>query len=41
MHGTRIREITCKKISCSMRDSDCRWIIVENDKGFQSYAKHF
>ena len=33
--------ITCKKISCHMRDSDCRWLIVENAKMFRSYVKHF
>ena len=33
--------ITCNKISCYMRDSACRWLIVENTKIFQSYAKHF
>ena len=41
-HGTIIQtEITCKKISCSMHDSVCRWIIVENAKIFRCYAKHF
>ena len=24
--------MTCKKISCYMRDSACRWLIVENAK---------
>ena len=29
-HGTIIRRgITCKKILCYMRDSVCRWLIVE------------
>ena len=41
-HGTIIRTgITCKKITCYMRDSACRWLIVENAKIFQSYVKHF
>ena len=32
-HGTIIRtRITCKKILCYMRDSACRWFIVENAK---------
>ena len=27
-HGTIIRTgITCKKIPCYMRDSDCRWFV--------------
>ena len=33
--------ITCKKIPCYMRDSACRWLIVENAKIFRSYVKHF
>ena len=33
--------ITYKKISCYMRDSACRWVIVENAKIYQSYVKHF
>ena len=42
MHGTIIRTgITCKKIFCHMRDSACRWLIVENTKIFKSYVKHF
>ena len=41
-HRTIIRTgITCKKIPCYMRDSACRWFIVENTKIFQSYVKHF
>ena len=41
-HGTIIRTwITCKKIPCYIRDSACRWLIVENTKIFQSYVKHF
>ena len=41
-HGTIIRTgITCKKIPCYMRDSACRWFIVENAKIFQSCVKHF
>ena len=31
--------ITCKKIFCYMRDSACRWFIVENAKIFRSQAK--
>ena len=31
--------ITCKKIPCYMRDSACRWLIVENPKIFRSYVK--
>ena len=33
--------IACKKIPCYMRDSACRWFIVENAKIFRSYVKHF
>ena len=33
--------ITCKKIPCYMRDSACRWFIVENANIFRSYVKHF
>ena len=33
--------ITCMKIPCYMRDSACRWFIVENAKIFRSYVKHF
>ena len=41
-HGTMIpTRIKCKKISCCMRDSACRWLIVENDKIFRSYVKKF
>ena len=41
-HGTIIRTgITCKKIPCYMRDSACRWFIVENAKIFRSYVEHF
>ena len=40
-HGTVIPTgITCKKV-CYMRDSACRWFIVENAEMFQSYVKHF
>ena len=31
--------ITCKKIPYYMRDSACRWLIVENPKIFRSYVK--
>ena len=42
MHGTIIRTgITCKNISCYMRNSACRWFIVENVKIFRSFVKHF
>ena len=34
-------KITCKKIRCYIRNSACRWFIVENAKIFQSYVKHF
>ena len=41
-HGTIIRTgIICKKISCSMRDSAGRWLIVQNAKIFRNYVKHF
>ena len=41
-HGTIMRAgITCKKIPCYMRDSACRWFIVENAEIFRSYVKHF
>ena len=41
-HGTIIRTgITCKKFPCYMRDSACRWFIVENAKIFRSYVKQF
>ena len=33
--------ITCKKIPCYMRDSACRWLVVENAKLFRSYVKYF
>ena len=40
-HGTTIRTgIICKKFPCCMRDSTCRWLIVENSKIFRSYVKH-
>ena len=36
-HGTIMKTgITCKKISCYMRDSACRWLIVKNAKIFRS-----
>ena len=42
LHGTLIRTgITCKKIPCYMRDSGCRWLIIENAKIFLIYVKHF
>ena len=42
IHGIIIRTgITCKKIPCYMRESACRWLIVENAKKFQSYVKYF
>ena len=41
-HETIIRTgITCKKISCYMRNSACRWLIVVNAKIFGSYVEHF
>ena len=41
-HGAIIRTgITCKKISCDMPNSDCRWLIVQNVKILRSYVKHF
>ena len=41
-HGTIIRTgITFKKIPCYMRDTACRWFIVENAKIFRSYVKYF
>ena len=41
-HGTIIRtQITCKKIPCYMRDSACRWFIVNKAKIFGSCVKHF
>ena len=33
--------ISCSKISCYMRDSACRWLIVENSKIIPSYVKIF
>ena len=33
--------VICNKISCYMRDSACRWLIVENAKIFRSYVKIF
>ena len=42
MHGTIIRKgITCKKISCHIPHSACRWSVVKKDKIFWSYVKHF
>ena len=42
MHESIIRAgITCKKISCYMHGSACRWLIVENSKIFRSYVKCF
>ena len=41
-HGTIIRTgITCTKISCYMRNSACRWLIVESTKIFGSCVEHF
>ena len=41
-HGTIIRTgITCKKVPCYMRDSACRWLIVNNVKIFKSFVKYF
>ena len=41
-HETIIRTgITCKKIPCYLRDSACRWLIVEYAKIFRRYVKHF
>ena len=41
-HGTIILiGITCKKISCYMRNSICSWLIVDNAKILASYVKHF
>ena len=35
-HGTVIRKgITCKKISCYMRDSGCNWFILKKIKYFE------
>ena len=40
-HETIIQTIiTCKKIPCYMRDSACRWLIVENAKIFRSHVEH-
>ena len=33
--------ITCKKISCYMRDLACRWFIVENAQIFQNCVKSY
>ena len=34
-YGTIIQtEITCKKVSCYMRESACRWFIVKKSKIF-------
>ena len=42
IHGTIIRAgITYKKTACYMRNSACRWLIVENVKIFRSYIEHF
>ena len=42
IHGTIIwTGITCKKISCYMHDSACRWCIVKKARIFWSYVKHF
>ena len=35
------RNNTCKKIPCYMRDSACRWLIVENFKVCWRYVKYF
>ena len=41
-HGTIMRtEIRCKRIFCYIRDSTCRWLIVEKVKMFCCYVKHF
>ena len=41
-YGTIIRTgIACKKISCYMCNSACRWLIVENDKNFKVMLKIF
>ena len=41
-HGTIIRTgITCKKIPCYMRDSDCRWFIVKKAIKFEVMLKIF
>ena len=41
-YGTIIRTgITSKKIFCYMRNSACRWLIVENARIFWSYVKTF
>ena len=32
---------TCKKTRCYMRDSSCRWLIVENAKIFRNYINIF
>ena len=42
--GTIIRAgVTCKKISCYMRDSACRWFISKKAKiyCYVSYVKYF
>ena len=33
--------IICKKISCYMHDSACRWLIIENTSIFQRSVKHY
>ena len=36
-HGAiKQAETTCNKILCYMRDSACRWLIVENANMFRS-----
>ena len=41
-HGIIIRTgIACQKIPCYMRDSACRWFIVENANIFRIYVEHF
>ena len=30
---------TCKKISCYMRNSVCKWLVAENSTICQSYVK--
>ena len=41
LNGALVIGITCNKISCYMRDSACRWLIIENAKIFGSYVKIF
>ena len=41
-HGTIIGTgITCKKISCYLHDSVCRWLVPKNAKILHSYVKYF